>query len=127
MSAANLIVLMVRDKGAKDPAQFQYKLLATRRTGTMQKELFAEGRNGYRYLATSSGLGGLTTILEQDLSIDAKQRKREYKLLAATREKTTQKEISAALGAGYQLLDLTTLGEFIIILDRKDESEPFLS
>ena len=127
MSAANLLMLMSRERGVKEPAKYQYKLLATRRTGTMQKELFAEGRNGYRYLATTSGLGGLTTVLEQDLSLDAKQRRREYKLLAATREKTTQKEISEALSAGYELLDLTTLGEFIIILDRKDESEPFLS
>ncbi len=35
--------------------------------------------------------------------------------------------VKEALSAGYQLLDLTTLGEFIIVLDRKDESEPFLS
>ena len=124
MSAPDLLMLMSKERGAKEAAPYQYKLLATRKTGTMQKELLEHGEQGYRYLATTSGLGGLTTVLERDLTLDAKEGRREYKLLAATREKTTQKEIAETLAAGYRILDLTTIGEFILVLDRKPQSAP---
>lgn len=120
MGAPDMLMLLSRERGAKGPAPVMYKLLATRKTGTMQKELLQEAAVGYRYLATSNGLGGLTAVLERDVTIDLKQHgTREYKLLATTREKTTQKEISEALAEGYRILDLTTIGEFILILDRQ--------
>jgi len=124
MSAPDLLMLMSRERGAKEATPYQYKLLATRKTGTMQKELLEQGEQGYSYLATTSGLGGLTTVLERDLKLDAKESRREYKLLAATREKTMQKEIAETLAAGYRILDLTTIGEFILVLDRKPQPTP---
>jgi hypothetical protein len=98
-----------------------YKLLATRKTGTMQKELLQEAALGFRYLATTHGLGGMAVVLERDVTVDLKQpgATREYRLLATVREKTTQKEISEALSEGFRILDLTTIGEFILILDRR--------
>jgi len=122
MSAPDMLMLMVRERGAEGPAPFEYKLLATKRTGTMQKELLEHVGTGYRYLATSSGLGGLTTVLERDAasagaSAGASGR-RQVKLLATTREGTTRREIAEALAEGYRILDLTTIGEFIVVLDR---------
>jgi RNA-binding protein YhbY len=122
MSAPDLLMLMSRERGAEGPARFEYKLLATRRTGTMQKELLEQVGLGYRYLATSNGLGGLTTVLERDLAAEAKGERREIKLLATTREKTTRREIVEALAEGYRILDLTTIGEFIVVLERKGTS-----
>ena len=122
--ASTLVALMYKDRGAMGPAPYQYKLLATNKTGTMQKELSDQGRLGYRYLATTSGLGGLTTVLERDLKLDEKESRRDYKLIAASREQTTQTEITEALAAGYQLLDLTTFGKFIAVLGRKSEEAP---
>lgn len=119
LAASDMLMLMSRERGVKDASPYQYKLLATRRTGTMQKELLAQGLLGYNYLATTSGLGGMSTVLERDTRLDPKANRREYKLLAATRESTTQKEIADTLAAGYQILDLTTIGEFILVLDRK--------
>lgn len=121
MGAPDMLMLMSRERGAKGPAPVVYKLLATRKTGTMQKELLQEAALGYRYLSTSNGLGGLAAVLERDVTTDLKQpgATREYKLLATTREKTTQKEISEALAEGFRILDLTTIGEFILILDRQ--------
>lgn len=122
MSAPDMLMLMYRERGASGAAPYQYELLATRKTGTMQKELLEHGALGYKYLATTSGLGGITTVLERDTTIDPKADPREYKLLATTREKTTQKEIAETLSAGYRILDLTTIGEFILVLDRKVEN-----
>ena len=122
--ASTLIALMYKEPGVSGPAPFEYKLLATHKTGTMQKELSEHGRLGYKYLATTSGLGGLTTVLERDLRPEEKESRRNYKLIATRREKTTQTEITDALAAGYQLLDLTTVGEFIAVLGRKDEDAP---
>ena len=122
--ASTLIALMYKEQGASGPAPYEYKLLATRKTGTMQKELSEQGRLGYKYRTTASGLGGLTTVLERDLRTEEKESRREYKLIATTREKTTQTELGEALAAGYQLLDLTTVGQFIAVLDRKAEDLP---
>ncbi len=124
MSAPNMLMLMYRERETKGVAPYQYKLLATRKTATMQKELLEQGEVGYKYLATTTGLGGLATVLERDLTLDPKESRREYKLLATTREKTTQKEIADTLAAGYQILDLTTIGEFILVLDRIAGSAP---
>jgi hypothetical protein len=122
MSGSDILMLMSRERGMKDASPYQYKLLATRRTGTMQKELLEQGMLGYKYLATTSGLGGLSTVLERDGRVDPKENRREYKLLAVSREKTAKKEIAETLAAGYKILDLTTIGEFIIVLDRQAES-----
>lgn len=122
MSAPNMLMLMYRERGeASRAARYEYKLLATQRTGTMQTELLEQGALGYNYLATSSGLGGLTTVLERDLTINPQENRREYKLLATSRERTTQNELVESLAAGYRILDLTTIGEFVIILDRRAE------
>ena len=122
--ASTLVALMYKDEGVSGPVPYQYKLLATRKTGTMQKELSEHGLKGYKYLATTSGLGGLTAVLERDLRPEEKESRREYKLIATRRENTTQNELVEALAAGYQLLDLTTVGEFIAVLDRKTEDQP---
>ena len=122
--ASTLVALMYKDRGATGPAPYQYKLLATNKTGTMQKELSEQGRLGYKYLATASGLGGLTTVLERDLKLDEKESRRDYKLISAAHEQTTQTEITEALAAGYELLDLTTFGKFIAVLGRKSEEAP---
>jgi hypothetical protein len=114
----SLLVVMFREHGVKDPAPVQYELLATRRTATMQKELFEHARQGYKYLATSNGLGGLTIFLERDFNAESGKHSHEYRLLATLREKTTQREIIESLAGGYEIVDLTTIGEFIIILDR---------
>jgi hypothetical protein len=124
LSAPDLLMLMSRKRGATGAAGYQYKLLATQKTGTMQKELKEQIGLGYKYVATMGGLGGLTTVLERDATLDPKASPQDLKLLATSRENTTQKEITEALAVGYKILDLTTIGEFIIVLDRRVESRP---
>lgn len=121
MSSPGLMVLMCRQRGSTSAVRYRYKLLATRKTGTMKKELSEHSALGYQYLATTNGLGGLTIILENDAAAEPKPR-REYKLLASSRERTMEKEIADALASSYQIVDLTNIGEFLIVLVRQGES-----
>ncbi len=123
LASSDLLMLMSREQGVKTPAPYTYKLLATRKTATMQKELLEQGAKGFRYRATTGGLGGLTTVLEREQNAELAS-SHTYKLLAALRETTTQKEIGEAVTAGYRILDLTTIGEFILILDQPTDSAP---
>lgn len=125
-ASPGLLTLMYRDKAGAKKAQYEYKLLATRKTSTMQKELLEEGLLGFSYLATTDGLGGLATVLERDQTTLLKENRHEYKMLTTLREQTTQKEIGQSLAEGYQLLDLTTVGEFVVVLGRQADRKATL-
>jgi hypothetical protein len=60
----------------------------------------------------------MVAVMERSLSGETGNRRYEYKLIATSREETIQKELNEALAAGYQLLDLATLKEQLIILGR---------
>lgn len=119
LTAIGSITIMTRP--LKEKAQkYEYKLLATRRTGTMQKELTDMGVQGYQFLGTSTGAGGLVSVMER--GIDVSGRPYEYKFLAASRESTTQKELGEALASGYQFLEISDMGERLIVLGRRKEA-----
>jgi hypothetical protein len=106
----------------KEKAQkYEYKLLATQRTGTMQKELTEMGAQGYQFLGTSTGAGGLVSVMEREVGESARGSQYEYKFLATTLEGTTQKELSEALAGGYKFLEISSLGERLIVLGRRKE------
>jgi hypothetical protein len=112
--------ITIMSRPLKEKTQkYEYKLLATRRTGTMQKELTEMGVQGYQFLGTSSGLGGMVSTMER--GVDAAGRQYEYKFLAAMLESTTQKELGEALAAGYKFLEISDMGERLIVLGRKKE------
>ena len=118
-SSPGLLTLMIRDTTEKNTKQhYEYKLLATLRTDTMQKEMQEMGEIGFNYLSTSSGLGGVTTLFERDLEKPAGTDQKEYKLLAAVTDSTTEKELTESMSSGFQFRDITRIGEFIVILDR---------
>jgi hypothetical protein len=120
LTSVGSVTIMSRPLKATTP-RYEYKLLATNRTSTMQKELTEMGAQGYRFVGTSSGAGGLVSVLERETDETAKGRKFEYKFLATTLESTTQKELNEALAAGYKFLEITTLGERLIVLGRPAE------
>jgi hypothetical protein len=120
LTSIGSITLMSRS--LKDKAQkYEYKLLATRRTGTMQKELTEMGAQGYQFLGTSTGAGGLVSTMERETGERARGNQYEYKFLATTLEGTTQEELSEALASGYKFLEISALGERLIVLGRRKE------
>lgn len=103
------VVIMTRLDGAK-PA-FAYKLLATNKTSTMQKEMQEAGDAGFEYKGQTSfksTFGGkeVVVLLERDKTVD-KPYRYEYKLLATKKTSTMQKELAEAGAAGYQFVGMT--------------------
>ena len=104
------VVIMHRDPGNESRERFQYKLLATNKTSTMQKELQEAGDLGFEYKGQtvfSSTFGGkeVVVILEKDRESAATQW--EYKLLATSRTSTMQKELSEAGAQGFGFVGVT--------------------
>ncbi len=121
LTSIGSITIMTRDLKEKSQ-KYDYKLLATRRTGTMQKELTEMGVQGYQFLGTSTGAGGLVSVMERGVSEIGRGNQYEFKFLAAMLESTTQKELSEALTGSYKFLEISDLGERVIVLGRRKEA-----
>jgi hypothetical protein len=121
-----VVVLMQKTPGSK---RLEYRLLATSKTSTMQKELQEAGDAGFEYVGQTvfeSVFGGkeVTTILERDSAAAATQ-KYEYKLIATKKTSTLQKELQEVGEQGFQALGMTVAetaiggGQLVVITRRK--------
>jgi len=86
-------------------ASLDYRILATSKTSTMEKELNDAAADGYRFskaMGGKSANGGQEVVVAmvKDLN-DSGWEVRQYRLLAATRTSTMQKEMQRAAGDGY--------------------------
>jgi len=108
------LVVMACNKDEDHKARFEYKLLATTKTGTMQKELQEAGDAGFEHRGQSVFKKTFSTevmvILERDK--DTKPMLWEYKLLATNKTSTMQKEVMEAAAAGYQFVGFSTGSTF---------------
>jgi hypothetical protein len=109
-----VLVVMSKPRSENGAGRFSYRLLATNKTGTMQKELQLAGNEGYAYRGQTvfiSAYGGkeVVVILERD-NERGSRRRFEYKLLATNKTSTMQKELQQAADAGF-LFDGLTIGE----------------
>ena len=105
-----VVVVMQKDPAHEQRERFQYRLLATSKTSTMQKEMQEAGDAGYEYQGQtifSSTFGGreVVVILERDR--EAEKLAWEYKLLATSKTATMQKELSEAGEAGFSFVGVT--------------------
>ncbi|MEO8373509.1 MAG: hypothetical protein ABI806_30270 [Candidatus Solibacter sp.] len=106
MGGKEVIVIMTKTTDAP-AAKKVYKLLATSKTSTMQKELQQAGDEGFDYCGQTvfaSVMGGreVAVILERDPVSGPKRV--EYKLLATTKTSTMQKELNEAGAEGFEFL-----------------------
>lgn len=93
------------------PAQsaVTYRVLATSKTSTMQKEMQEAGEAGYRFVAVMGGetaIGGKEVVVLMERRGDDKTRY-EYRLLATNKTSTLQKELQEAADAGWQAVGQT--------------------
>lgn len=121
-------VVLVMSK-APDSGRFSYRLLASNKTSTMQKELQEAGDAGYEYRGQTvfkSTFGGkeVVVILERDETNPTKARY-EYRLLATKKTSTMQKELQQAGEQGFEFVGLTVAetlvggNETVCVLRRK--------
>jgi hypothetical protein len=107
-AGSEVVVIMSREKSQAARGRFAYKLLATNKTSTMQKELNEAGAEGFDYrdqTVFSSAFGGkeVVAILELDREANPKVRY-EYKLLATSKTSTMQNELQEAGAQGYKFV-----------------------
>lgn len=115
------------ERGASRGEPYKYKLLATTRTGTMQKELNEAAEGGYRLLprtiiAKQQVLGSAEIVMIMERPPTA-QKHYEYKLLATTLTSTLQKEVSDAQAAGFVIVGMVSRGEHMVILERESAAK----
>ncbi len=105
------LVTVMSSKPGAEKGRFAYRLLATSKTSTMQKELQEAGSEGFEYKGQTvyeSAFGGkeVVTILELDHTVKNRP-KYEYRLLATTKTSTMQKELQAAGAEGFEFVGVS--------------------
>jgi hypothetical protein len=105
-----VVISMVKDPASRGESVLIYKLLATTRTSTMQRELQEWADAGYEYLdqtvfETAFGGKEVVVIMQRDASRPAS--KSVYRLLATNRTSTMEKEQKEAGKDGFLLVGFT--------------------
>ena len=103
-------VVVIMSKNGESRSRYEYKLLATNKTSTMQKELQEVGDLGFEYrdqtvFETTFGGNEVVIILERERDIALKAW--EYKLLATNKTSTMQKELQEAAASGFEFVGVT--------------------
>jgi hypothetical protein len=108
-----------------------YKVLATTRTSTMQKEMSAAASDGYRFVDVMGGetaFGGneVVTLMQRTATGTPQY---EYRLLAASRTSTMQRELQDAADAGFDFVGQTVFeslfgGREVTMILERDTTAP---
>jgi hypothetical protein len=119
-------VVVLMQKGGDVTGKFRYKLLATNRTGTMQKEMNDAAMDGYDYVGQTvfeSLFGGeeVVSIVERGAATESEF---VYKLIATSKTSTLQKEANELGAEGFQALGMTVGktalgGNELVVIARK--------
>jgi len=106
----NEVVAVMSRPAGTSAGRFGYRLLATNRTSTMEKELREAAGAGFHYrgqtvFTTAFGGDEVVCILERDGA--APNTRADYKLVATSKTGTLEKELLQAGAAGYQVVGMT--------------------
>lgn len=106
----------------------RYLLLATRRTGTLQAELDRAAAQGYRVLSGSAAPGReIMLVLERATQPPDTYT---YRLLAAMRTSTMERELNRAAAEGFRLLPQAAMSggvrgpELLVVMERAPRAGP---
>jgi hypothetical protein len=104
-------VVVVMQKPNASASKFEYRLLATNKTSTMQKEMQEGADAGFLYVGQTvfeSAFGGkeVVCILERDPAT-TNAAKYEYRLFATNKTSTMEKELKEAGDAGFVVVGMT--------------------
>ncbi len=119
--AGNEIAMMM-ERIPEGSEKYAYRLLATTRTGTLEGEINAAAKEGFRVhprtLTCKAGMLSPEIVVVLERNPNQKGAEYEYKLLATSRTGTLQKEMTEASKAGYVLVAFGTRGEHLAIMER---------
>ena len=115
-------MVLFLERVTQPPDTYKYRLLATTRTSTMEKELNHAAQEGFRLLprTITAKEGFLTNEIVAVLEQAPKSSKRyQYRLLATSRTSTLQKEVAQSEGDGFVLVGLVGRGENMVIMEKE--------
>ncbi len=107
---SEVVVVLIKRADAPADNSYEFKLLATNKTSTMQKELQEAADAGFEYRGQtvfSSTFGGQEVVIIGEREVGATPKQREVKLLATSKTSTMQKELQEAGEAGFEIVGLT--------------------
>lgn len=105
---------------------FAYKILATSRNKTMEKEINEQAAKGFRLLPRTmvfkQGLftAEVVSVMERAFESNVKY---EYKLVEAGKETKLQAKIDAARADGFEPVTMITLGEHVVVMEKVSRAE----
>src|SRR5215203_2212701 len=118
-------MVLFLERVTQAPGTYKYRLLATTRTGTMEKELNQAAQEGFRLLPrTITAKEGflsneIVSVLEQAPN---SSKRYQYRLLATSRTSTLQKEVAQAESDGFVLVGLAGRGENMVIMEKEEQA-----
>lgn len=121
--------MLLAPQAAVAQQRVSYKVLATGKTSTMQKEMQEAGAAGYRFVAVMGGetaIGGKEVVALME-KVENDKTRYEYRLLATSKTSTLQKELQEAADAGWQAVGQTVFeslfggAETAAILEKNSE------
>lgn len=114
------------EKNQNPEQPFSYKILATSRNKTMEKEINAEAAKGFRLLPRTmvfkQGLFTAEVVSVMERAFESKTIY-EYKLVEAGKETKLQAKIDAARADGFEPVTMITLGEHVVVMEKISQSE----
>ncbi|MBI1762727.1 MAG: hypothetical protein HYR56_14930 [Acidobacteria bacterium] len=122
-----VVVMSKKLEDAPANGRYQYKLLATNKTSTMQKEMGEAGNGGFTYVGQTvfnSTFGGQEVVVIMERDKEAGGITYDFLLLATKRTGTMQKEMVESGKEGYEVVGMTVAktafagAELVVILRR---------
>jgi len=120
----DMAVLMERSREAEP---YNYKVMATMRIKTMEKELNEFAKQGYRLLPRTIVFkqGFLTAEMVMLMERAPKSGKiYEYKLINAGKETKLHKKMDEAISQGFNPATMLTVGEHIVVMEKESAVNP---
>lgn len=123
-----VVVMAKKLDNALAKGRYQYKLLATNKTSTMQKEMREAGDAGFTYCGQTvynSTFGGQEVVILMERDREAANARYDFLLLATKRTSTMQKELNEVGQEGYEIVGMTVSktafggSELVVIMRRQ--------
>jgi hypothetical protein len=126
-----VVVMAKKLEDAPAKGRYQYKLLATNKTSTMQKEMSEAGDGGFNYCGQTvynSTFGGQEVVILMERDREAANARYDFLLLATKRTSTMQKELNGAGQEGYEIAGMTVSktafsGTEIVVILRRSKNK----
>lgn len=131
LGAMLILGTLLAQQPADAPATVEFRVLATAKTSTMEKELNEAAEAGFRFQAVMGGetaFGGSEVVCVMSRS-GAPKGRYAYKLLSTSKTSTMQKELQQAADVGFEYRGQTVFesffgGQEVVAILERDKDAP---